>query len=255
MEQKYPKGAHYKTARVKCWHWPEDHSLNTNCSVWFVELHPLLLLVFFFFLIWEIIWVKILFVYTFIYGSSKKDLTCSFQPRLGLYNIAHAVFSHETKAQENWRAHPTNAQTQSYNVVLILWLLLWRFLGFFVFSKLNGEFWMGLGNKQQVRMSCKYKRSSFNRVRLLLLPRYHESNVNVCVCQGKSPFSLFTLLRLIIFIQKIHKGFPLAAPGARPSYGEKYSQKTGKHFGRFASSFIISVLGHFLCWYIVFLLW
>lgn len=48
--------------------------------------------------------------------------------------------------------------------------------------------------------------------RLSLLPHYHESNVNVCVYQGKSLLSLFTLLRLIIFIQRIYNTFSLAAP-------------------------------------------
>lgn len=53
---------------------------------------------------------------------------------------------------------------------------------------------MGWGNKQQVLMSCKYKKYSFNRVRLLLLPRYYESNENVYFYQGKSHSSLLLSL-------------------------------------------------------------
>ena len=94
-------------------------------------------------------------------------------------------------------------------------------------------------NKQQVVMECTYQRFPVSTVRLSVLPRYRESDVSVCVYQGKFLLSLFILPRLIISIQRIYNRSSLAALRDRPSCGEKHSQKTGRHFGRYASSSII----------------
>lgn len=121
-------------------------------------------------------------------------------------------------------------------------MLLWRFPSCLKNNK-KPKPWIlnGVGEKkQQVLMDCKYISGfSFNRVQLSVLPCYHESSVNVCVYQGNTLLSSVILLRLIIFIQRIYNRSSLAALRAGRSCGEKHSQKTSRHVGRYASSFII----------------